>query len=162
MTYTALACLALLDVPELASRLDRAAIVASVRAAQQPDGSFASTQLGSECDLRFTYAACCISHMLGDWSGVDIARATEYIRSSLSYEGAFGQGPLLEAHGGSTFCGVAALKLMVWDGEERGMGQWMSTFNLPLPLLESAGNCPVGGGAAAAGALAGVQTADGL
>lgn len=116
MTYTALASLAILQVPDLPSRLDRQAILASVRATQQSDGSFASTALGSECDLRFTYAACCISHMLGDWGGVDIPRAAAYVHSSLSYEGAFGQGPLLEAHGGSTFCGVASLKLMVRGG----------------------------------------------
>lgn len=116
MTYTALASLAILQVPDLPSKLHREAIVASVRAAQQPNGSFASTELGSECDLRFTYAACCVSHMLGDWNGVDIPRAAAYIKASLSYEGAFGQGPGLEAHGGSTFCAVASLKLMVGGG----------------------------------------------
>merc|ERR1719347_1593611 len=38
--------------------------------------------------------------------------ALGYITSSISYEGGIGQGPGLEAHGGSTYCGVAALSLM--------------------------------------------------
>lgn len=111
MTYTSLACLAVLGAP--LDRVDRAAVVASVREAQQADGSFCSNALGGETDLRFTYCACCVSHMLGDWSAIDIPRATAFVRASLTYEGGLAQGPLLEAHAGSTFCGVAALVMMV-------------------------------------------------
>jgi geranylgeranyl transferase type-1 subunit beta len=111
MTYTALATLAILGDP--LTGLDRRGIVNLVRATQQADGSFRSMPLGGETDLRFTYCACCVSRMLGDWSGVDIPRAAAFVRGSLSYEGALGQGPLLESHAGSTFCGVAALVMMV-------------------------------------------------
>ena len=37
---------------------------------------------------------------------------TDFILKSLSYEGAFGQGPGLEAHGGSTYCAVATLSML--------------------------------------------------
>ncbi|KAJ8304361.1 hypothetical protein KUTeg_017944 [Tegillarca granosa] len=47
-----------------------------------------------------------------DGSGVDRDAAVKYIQQSVSYEGGIGQGPGLEAHGGSTFCGIASLVLM--------------------------------------------------
>ena len=50
--------------------------------------------------------------MINDWSGIDKAATVEFILSSVSYEGAFGQRPHLEAHGGSTYCAVASLAIM--------------------------------------------------
>jgi len=44
--------------------------------------SFASTAEESENDMRFVYCACCISHMLQDWSGIDTERAFQYIVES--------------------------------------------------------------------------------
>lgn len=36
----------------------------------------------------------------------------DFIFNSLSYDGAFAQGPSLESHGGSTYCALASLALM--------------------------------------------------
>ena len=44
--------------------------------------SFCSTIEGAEKDMRFVYCACCVSHMLNDWSGIDKDRAVQYIRNS--------------------------------------------------------------------------------
>ena len=41
--------------------------------------SFRSSISDSTCDLRFTYCACAVSALLGDWSGVDKRSAVEYI-----------------------------------------------------------------------------------
>ena len=38
---------------------------------------------GSEYDMRFVYCACCICHMLNDWSGIDVDKAVSYIVQSL-------------------------------------------------------------------------------
>jgi len=110
MTYTALASLLVLG-DDLA-RLDRRAIIAGVRALQLPDGSYKAALEGGENDMRFLYCAAAICSMLGDWGGMDTEAAVSYVVSSVSYEGGIAQGPGLEAHGGSTYCGVAALKLM--------------------------------------------------
>ncbi|TRY61325.1 hypothetical protein TCAL_06660 [Tigriopus californicus] len=110
MTYTALACLRLLDDP--LTGLDRVALARGVAALQLPDGSFLSSAQGGESDMRFTYCATAISHFIQDWTGVDRDRAVHFILQSISYEGGIGQGPHLEAHGGSTYCGLAALQLM--------------------------------------------------
>jgi len=110
MTYTALA--SLLTLGDDLGRLDRAAILRGVRALQLKDGSFQAALQGGENDMRFLYCAAAICSILGDWSGMDRDLALGYITTSISYEGGIGQGPGLEAHGGSTYCGVAALSLM--------------------------------------------------
>ena len=38
---------------------------------------------GGENDMRFIYCACCISYILDDWQGINVEKATEYIRNSL-------------------------------------------------------------------------------
>ncbi|KAJ3041288.1 Geranylgeranyl transferase type-1 subunit beta [Rhizophlyctis rosea] len=110
MTYTALAILIILG--DDLSRVNREAIVSSMKDLQQADGSFVPCPGSSESDMRFLFCACAISYMLNDWSGVDRERALEFVRKSESYEHAFGQQPDQEAHGGSTYCAIAALTLL--------------------------------------------------
>lgn len=110
MTYVSLATL--LTLGDDLSRIDKASIVSGMKHNQQPNGSFSATLHGSECDTRFVYCACAIAYMLNDWSGVDKDAATKYIQSCISYEGGIALIPGAEAHGGSTYCGTAALVLM--------------------------------------------------
>lgn len=93
-------------------RINKKAIIDSLKALQLPDGSFMATFDGSESDVRFLYSASCICYILNDWSAINIEAATKYLQACLTYEGAFGQNPGSEAHGGSTFCAVASLCLM--------------------------------------------------
>jgi len=110
MTYVALAML--LALGDDFSRVDRQAVLKSMRLLQQNDGSFSPVTGGSENDMRFVYCACAISYMLDDWSGIDKYKVVQYIKSSQSYDYAIGQGPGQESHGGSTYCAVASLWLM--------------------------------------------------
>ncbi|XP_043276987.1 geranylgeranyl transferase type-1 subunit beta [Venturia canescens] len=112
MTYTSLATLLVLGDDLARIQPYRKALALGVQACQCPDGSFSAMLNNSESDMRFLYCACCISAIIDDWSGVDKPRAIEYILQSISYDGAMGQGPDLESHGGSTFCAVASLVLM--------------------------------------------------
>ncbi len=41
--------------------------------------SFRSSVSDSTSDLRFTYCACAISTLLGNWNGVDRTKAAEYV-----------------------------------------------------------------------------------
>lgn len=110
MTYTALATLRALG--DDWSRVDKVGIVRALPSLQLPNGSFRCIAVGSEHDMRFLYCACSISHMLQDWSGVDVDRAVSYIQACRSYDGGFALIPGQEGHGGSTFCAVASLVLM--------------------------------------------------
>uniref|UniRef100_A0A8C7LV56 Protein geranylgeranyltransferase type I subunit beta n=1 Tax=Oncorhynchus mykiss TaxID=8022 RepID=A0A8C7LV56_ONCMY len=87
------------------------ACLMGLKALQLEDGSFYA-MTGRENDLRFVYCAACICYMLDDWSGMDIKKAIDYIKRSMSYDNGIGQEAGLESHGGSTFCAVAALCLM--------------------------------------------------
>merc|ERR1712029_894149 len=95
------------------------------KALQLPDGSFKAALEGNEDDMRFLYCAACICYILDDWSGMDVDLTVQYIQDSVSYEGGVGQGPGLEAHGGSTYCAVAALSLMgrLQDLGEKTLGR---------------------------------------
>lgn len=110
MTYTALTTLTTLG--DDLSRIDRAALVSATARLQQPDGSFAGCLDGSECDMRFLFCACAVCYMLNDWTGVDRERALDFIASCATFDGAFSLVVGQEAHGGSTFCAVAALTLL--------------------------------------------------
>eukprot|EP01135_Chromosphaera_perkinsii_P004220 Nk52_evm9s272 gene=Nk52_evmTU9s272 len=110
MTYTALCCLLILG--DDLSRVRKTDIIKGLRYLQLEDGSFWATATGGENDMRFLYCACCICTILDDWSSMDRSSALEYIYRSQNFDWAFGQGPQLESHGGSTFCAVASLYLM--------------------------------------------------
>ncbi|KAK0070374.1 geranylgeranyl transferase type-1 subunit beta [Biomphalaria pfeifferi] len=110
MTYTSLVSLLILG--DDLSQVHKKSVIAGIRSLQQSDGSFISVLEGSESDMRFVYCACCVCYILDDWTGMDVEKTVAYITQSLSYEGAFGQKPFNEAHGGSTFCAVASLVLL--------------------------------------------------
>lgn len=110
MTYVGLCTLATLG-DDLA-RVHKESIVRVMRETQLDDGSFKSTISGSENDMRFVYCACAISHMLDDWTGIDIPRTLDYIRRCRTWDGGIGLTPGQEGHGGSVFCATASLRLM--------------------------------------------------
>ncbi|KAI8818036.1 terpenoid cyclases/protein prenyltransferase alpha-alpha toroid [Fimicolochytrium jonesii] len=112
MTYTALACLLILG--DDLGRVDVNGIVGALALLQVDSGSFKPTHDSDpiESDMRFLFCACVISFLLNDWRGVDKEKAISYILASQGHDGAFGQGPGLEAHGGSTYCALASLSLL--------------------------------------------------
>jgi len=119
MTYTALCCLRILGDTSF-SRVNRRAVVRALKGLQQEDGSFSSTKLRSESDMRFLYCACAISAMMQDWSGFDTVRSVAFVLRSQAYDGGVGLWPGCEGHGGSTFCALASLHMMAaMDAMER-------------------------------------------
>lgn len=130
MTYVALCTLIALG--DDLSRINRAAILDTLKGLQKDDGSFVAIssnyldstdakEVDDDCDLRFMYTAICIWYILtgedetnGIQSddGINIKAATNYILSCITYEGSLGLTPGREGHGGSTFCGIASLYLM--------------------------------------------------
>jgi hypothetical protein len=60
------------------------------------------------------YCAAVICHLLGDWSGMDVPLCVDYIHRSQAYDGGYGLGPGLEAHGGSTYCAVILQKRLLF------------------------------------------------
>lgn len=113
-TYVALVMLIILG--DDLRRVNRDAVGNSLRKWQLPDGSFCCvhgiSSLDSESDIRFVFCAAAICFILDLWESVDVERMLRFIKSSQAYDGAFGMGPLTEAHGGCTYCALASLKMI--------------------------------------------------
>ena len=139
MTYVALCTLQALG--DDLSRIDKHAILSTLRGLQKSNGSFVAlsptiaattnkddVEAEDDCDLRFMYAAIAVWYILTSNHNeneegedhnhdhneqyINIETATQYILSCKSYEGALGLTPGREGHGGSTFCGIASLYLL--------------------------------------------------
>lgn len=110
MTYMAL-CI-LITLGDDLSRVNKLAILQGVAALQKPDGSFKSNYEYGESDLRFVYCSLAICSILNDSSSVDVSNAIKFISNCFNYDGAFGQNPGTESHGGSTYCAIASLSLL--------------------------------------------------
>jgi geranylgeranyl transferase type-1 subunit beta len=112
ITMTMTSLLSLLILGDDLENVQRSQIAASLVHLQLPNGAFLATRLSTENDLRFVYCACVVAFILNDWSGINKDLCISFIHQCRTYEHAFGQVPGAEAHGGSTFCAVAALSLM--------------------------------------------------
>jgi geranylgeranyl transferase type-1 subunit beta len=112
VTMTMTALLSLLLLGDDLANVQRSKIASSLVHLQLPNGAFLASPLSTENDLRFVYCACVVAYILNDWSGINKDLCTNFILQCRTYEYAFGQIPDAEAHGGSTFCAVAALSLM--------------------------------------------------
>ncbi|VVC33164.1 Terpenoid cyclases/protein prenyltransferase alpha-alpha toroid,PFTB repeat [Cinara cedri] len=110
MTYMAL-CI-LITLGDDLSRVNKSAILWGVGSLQKSDGSFRSNYENGENDLRFMYCSLAICNILNDWSTINVNNAIQFISKCLNYDGAFGQNPGAESHGGSTYCAIASLSLL--------------------------------------------------
>lgn len=110
MTYMALCILVTLG--DDLSRVNKSAVLQGVASLQKPDGSFKSNYEHGESDLRFVYCSLAICNILNDLSSIDVDTTIKFISNCLNYDGAFGQNPGTESHGGSTYCAIASLSLL--------------------------------------------------
>lgn len=85
---------------------------------QQPNGGY-RMHFDGEIDVRATYIVLCCASLLQTYSSssstssfLGSSRVLGYVQKCQTMEGGFGGEPWAEAHGGYTFCAVAALELM--------------------------------------------------
>lgn len=110
MTYCAILTLVLLG--DDLSRVNKVSIVNGLKHLQQDDGCFQAVEFGTESDMRFMYSACGVSFLLQDWSGINVDKATEFILSSMRFDGGFGILPDQESHCGAIYTAVSSLVLL--------------------------------------------------
>ncbi|MCP9264563.1 Farnesyltransferase, CAAX box, beta [Dirofilaria immitis] len=114
-TYGAVMALVSIGTDEALSSIDRETLKDFLHSVKQVDGGFA-LHIGGEADMRGSYCALAvasITNILDDQLRKD---ADSWIISCQTYEGGFGGERCCEAHGGYTFCGVAALMLLGKSG----------------------------------------------
>lgn len=110
-TYAACAALRLLDCSVL---IDTTRMLQFLQRLKQPNGRFMIQEEGGEEDLRASYCAVAVAKICGLLPNDTLfdPQFVKHIKECQTFEGGLGAVPFAEAHGGYTFCGVAALALV--------------------------------------------------
>ncbi|XP_019865145.2 protein farnesyltransferase subunit beta [Aethina tumida] len=110
-TYAAVNALVLLGTEEAYKVIDRVKLKEYLLRMHQPNGAF-TMHHGGEEDIRGAYCALSVASLTGILSDDIFKNTAEWIVSCQTYEGGFAGCPGMEAHGGYSFCGLAALILL--------------------------------------------------
>ena len=114
-TYGAVNCMVELNEVHRLEAVERDAMRAWLLRLRTPGGAFRLQEDG-EVDARGAYCAVSVARLLGlldHEAGAQLFKDTaNWLVSCQTYEGGFGAAPGLEAHGGYSFCGFAALCML--------------------------------------------------
>jgi len=110
-TYAAVSAICSLDLPECFDMIDCNALAEFIRSVKHEDGSICMHKDG-ELDVRGAYCATVAASLCGIMDKELFSNTAEWIAKCQTYEGGFGSQPGTEAHGGYTFCALAALILL--------------------------------------------------
>ncbi|XP_012259865.2 protein farnesyltransferase subunit beta [Athalia rosae] len=110
-TYAAVNALCTIGTPEAYKTIDRQGLRRFLKSLRDQDGAF-SMHVGGEVDIRGVYCAVSVARLTNVYSSEMFRNTAEWIARCQTWEGGFGGCPGMEAHGGYTFCGLAALLLL--------------------------------------------------
>ncbi|XP_065166844.1 protein farnesyltransferase subunit beta [Atheta coriaria] len=110
-TFASVNALCIIGTEEAYKCINRQTLRTFLWSLRSPEGAF-SMHIDGEIDIRGAYCALTVA-TLTDIASVGLFAGTaEWVKSCQTYEGGFSGYPGMEAHGGYTFCGVAALVLL--------------------------------------------------
>ncbi|BBN17717.1 protein farnesyltransferase subunit beta [Marchantia polymorpha subsp. ruderalis] len=110
-TYAAVCALVTLGGEKALASINREKTLQFLLRMKDPCGGFRVHDDG-EMDMRGSYTALAVAHLLDIMVPELVVNVGEFVRSCQTYEGGIGGEPGAEAHGGYTFCGLAALALV--------------------------------------------------
>jgi protein farnesyltransferase subunit beta len=110
-TYAAVMALCILGTQEAYDSIDRKNLLEFFKQCKQPDGSFVM-HVGGEVDIRGAYCSAAVAVLTNIMDVELFDKTAEWIVSCQTYEGGFASCRDSEAHGGYSYCGVAALVLL--------------------------------------------------
>ncbi|MFH4975709.1 hypothetical protein AB6A40_002418 [Gnathostoma spinigerum] len=110
-TYGAVMALISIGTKEALASINRKTLRSFLLSVKQSDGSFCLHE-GGENDIRGAYCALAVASVTNILDEKLCENTDRWIISCQTYEGGFGGEPRVEAHGGYTFCGVAALTIL--------------------------------------------------
>ncbi|XP_048830448.1 protein farnesyltransferase subunit beta [Brienomyrus brachyistius] len=110
-TYAAVNALCIIGTEEAYSVIDRQKLLDFLYSVKQPDGSFVM-HVGGEVDVRSAYCAASVASLTNIITPTLFTGTPGWIVSCQNWEGGLGGMPGLEAHGGYTFCGMAAMVIL--------------------------------------------------
>jgi protein farnesyltransferase subunit beta len=117
-TYASILSIAILAVPEAYNLINRTTLKSFLHRLKQSDGSFRMHAIDGEIDVRAVYCAVVVGKLTGSWDDELENGVVAWIAKCQSWEGGFAGVPGAEAHGGYTFCAIAALKLLLLDNND--------------------------------------------
>lgn len=135
-TYAAINALVSLGTLEAFSVVNRETLLNFILSMKLPDGSFRMHR-GGEVDVRAVYCAIVVAKLtnISMPNNADLFAGTaEWILKCQTFEGGFGGCPGMEAHGGYTFCAVAALILLdrIRLVNEDSLLRWLANRQMPV------------------------------
>ncbi|KAJ1975771.1 CAAX farnesyltransferase (FTase) subunit beta [Dimargaris xerosporica] len=110
-TYAAVLALTVIGTPEAYDSINRDQLYKFLMRMKQPDGSFTAHD-GGEIDVRGSYCVMVVAALTNLLTEELCENVAEYIVSCQTYEGGIASHPGVEAHGGYTYCGLAALEII--------------------------------------------------
>lgn len=110
-TYACVNALCTIGTEEAYKAINRRTLLQFLNEVRVGDGSF-YMHIGGEIDMRSVYCAISVAKMTNLYSDELFRGSAEWIVRCQTYEGGFSGTPGMEAHGGYTFCGIAALHLL--------------------------------------------------
>ena len=111
-TYAAVAALVTIGTDEAMQVIDRPKLREFILSLKDPaTGGFYMHQDG-EIDIRGTYCAIAVSSMVRILDDSIATGVAEYVASCQTYEGGIAGEPGMEAHGGYSYCGLAAVAIL--------------------------------------------------
>ncbi|WCJ20964.1 Protein farnesyltransferase subunit beta [Euphorbia peplus] len=110
-TYAAVNSLITLGGRKALSSINRGKLYTYLRRMKDPSGAFRMHDAG-EIDVRACYTAISVASILDILDEELVKDVGNYILSCQTYEGGIAGEPGSEAHGGYTFCGLAAMILI--------------------------------------------------
>ncbi|XP_053976993.1 protein farnesyltransferase subunit beta-like [Hylaeus volcanicus] len=110
-TYAAVNALCTIGTYQAYQVINRERLKRFLSSLRQEDGSF-SLHADGEVDIRGVYCAVAVAKLTNVYTPEMFKGTANWVAECQTWEGGFGGCPGMEAHGGYSFCGVAALILL--------------------------------------------------
>ncbi|XP_067895576.1 protein farnesyltransferase subunit beta [Heterodontus francisci] len=127
-TYAAVNALCIIGTEEAYSVINREKLLEFLHSVKHPNGSF-TMHVSGEVDVRSTYCAASVASLTNIITPTLFEGTPEWVIRCQNWEGGIGGVPGMEAHGGYTFCGMAALVILKkeWMLDLKALLRWVTS-----------------------------------
>ncbi|XP_051885438.1 protein farnesyltransferase subunit beta isoform X2 [Pristis pectinata] len=127
-TYAAVNALCIIGTEESYGVINREKLLEFLYSVKQPNGSF-TMHVSGEVDVRSAYCAASVASLTNIITPTLFEGTPEWIIRCQNWEGGIGGVPGMEAHGGYTFCGMAAMVILKkeWMLDLRALLRWVTS-----------------------------------
>ncbi|XP_078419312.1 protein farnesyltransferase subunit beta isoform X1 [Cetorhinus maximus] len=127
-TYAAVNALCIIGTEEAYNVINREKLLEFLYSVKQPNGSF-TMHVSGEVDVRSTYCAASVASLTNIITPTLFEGTPEWVLRCQNWEGGIGGVPGMEAHGGYSFCGMAAMVILKkeWMLDLKALLRWVTS-----------------------------------